>query len=61
MDAQIQDRRSSLVVYGSETGNAHDLAEELGETVYRLGFAASVSCLDAINPVRIALLEPLRR
>lgn len=43
--------RSALVLYGSETGNAHDIAEELGRIVERLHFWTQVSCLDAVEPV----------
>ena len=43
--------RRALVLYGSETGNAHDLAEELGDLLDRLHFSTSVASLDAIDPV----------
>lgn len=43
--------RSALVLYGSETGNAHDVAEELGRIVERLHFSTQVSCLDGVEPV----------
>lgn len=44
--------RSALILYGSETGNAHDVAEELGRITERLHFGTLVSCLDAFEPVR---------
>lgn len=43
--------RSALILYGSETGNAHDVAEELGRMTERLRFCSQVSCLDAFEPV----------
>lgn len=39
--------RSVLVLYASETGNAHDMAEELGRLCRRLRFHAAVRELDA--------------
>ena len=44
--------RRALVVYGSETGNAQDVAEELGRLAVRLRFDTEVAELDAITLVR---------
>ncbi len=44
--------RSALVAYGSETGNAQDLADELARLTQRLRFMTQVSHLDALEPVR---------
>lgn len=44
--------RSVLVLYGSETGNAQDLAEELGRSCQRLHFRTDVEELDAVELVR---------
>jgi sulfite reductase alpha subunit-like flavoprotein len=44
--------RRALVLYGSETGNAQDVAEELGRLAERLRFDAQVTELDAIKLVR---------
>ena len=44
--------RSALVLYGSETGNAQDLAEELGRITARLRFDTRVAELDAVQLVR---------
>ncbi|KAL7809897.1 sulfite reductase flavoprotein alpha-component [Trichoderma aethiopicum] len=41
--------RSVLVLYGSETGNAQDLAEELGRLCQRLHFESHVDELDATD------------
>lgn len=41
--------RSALIAYGSETGNAHDYAEELGRMLERIYFWTHVSKLDAID------------
>ncbi|KAL7962923.1 hypothetical protein V8C34DRAFT_300864 [Trichoderma compactum] len=41
--------RSVLVLYGSETGNAQDIAEELGRLCQRLHFESHVSELDATD------------
>jgi sulfite reductase alpha subunit-like flavoprotein len=47
--------RSVLVLYGSETGNAQDMAEELGRKCQRLHFESRVEELDAVDLVgRIA-------
>lgn len=59
--------RSALVAYGSETGNAQDIAEELGRIAERLRFWTRVSCLDAVElvckaqDVRIQALKLARR
>lgn len=44
--------RTALVLYGSETGNAQDMAEQLGETFERLHFQATVEEMDAVDLVR---------
>ncbi|KAF2674784.1 sulfite reductase flavo protein alpha-component [Microthyrium microscopicum] len=49
MTAQIAEARKALVLYGSETGNAQDIAEELGRICERLRFATSVCELDSID------------
>ncbi|KAM0255850.1 hypothetical protein ACHAQJ_005355 [Trichoderma viride] len=41
--------RSVLVLYGSETGNAQDIAEELGRLCQRLHFKSHVEELDAME------------
>ena len=43
--------RKALVVYGSETGNAQDVAEELGRIAERLRFDTEVTELNAISLV----------
>lgn len=43
--------RSALVLYGSETGNAFDFAQELGCMTERLHFWTHVSSLDAAEMV----------
>ncbi|KAF2714819.1 NADPH dependent diflavin oxidoreductase-like protein 1 [Pleomassaria siparia CBS 279.74] len=48
MASTTQGRRA-LVLYGSETGNAQDVAEELGRIVERLRFDAQVTELNAID------------
>lgn len=49
--------RSALILYGSETGNAFDYAQELGQMTERLHFWTHVSDLDAVEPVRDANIE----
>ncbi|KAF7546896.1 hypothetical protein G7Z17_g8115 [Cylindrodendrum hubeiense] len=44
----VQDR-TALILYGSETGNAQDMAEELGRLCQRLHFANHVQELDAVD------------
>jgi flavodoxin len=44
--------RRALVVYGSETGNAQDVAEELGRLAERLRFDTHVAELNAVSLVR---------
>ncbi|OJJ64928.1 hypothetical protein ASPSYDRAFT_54318 [Aspergillus sydowii CBS 593.65] len=48
-DAASQ-RRTALVLYGSETGNAQDVAEEVGAMVERLHFTTHVSELNHVKP-----------
>jgi sulfite reductase alpha subunit-like flavoprotein len=43
--------RSALILYGSETGNAQEVAEELGALAERLRFATHVSELNQSKPV----------
>lgn len=43
--------RSALVAYGSETGNAQDVAEELGRLARRLHFTARVTELNNVGLV----------
>lgn len=43
--------RSVLILYGSETGNAQDIAEELGRLCQRLRWHATVEELDAVELV----------
>jgi len=47
---RLQERRA-LVLYGSETGNAHDVAEELGRIAERLRFDTDVLDLNSIQLV----------
>ncbi|CBF86443.1 NAPDH-dependent diflavin reductase [Aspergillus nidulans FGSC A4] len=42
--------RSALVVYGSETGNAQDVAEEVGALAERLHFTTQISELNHVKP-----------
>jgi sulfite reductase alpha subunit-like flavoprotein len=48
--------RSGLVLYGSETGNAQDVAEELGRMLERIHFSTEVMPLNSVEPVRRAQL-----
>ncbi|KAJ5665068.1 Oxidoreductase FAD/NAD(P)-binding [Penicillium maclennaniae] len=51
MDTQSPGRtRSALILYGSETGNAQEVAEELGALAERLRFATHVSELNQSRP-----------
>lgn len=51
-NVSMQQARQALVVYGSETGNAQDVAEEMGRLAVRLRFDTEVAELDAITLVR---------
>ncbi|KAL4747106.1 hypothetical protein BDW72DRAFT_206759 [Aspergillus terricola var. indicus] len=42
--------RSALVLYGSETGNAQDVAEEVGALAERLHFTTQISELNPVQP-----------
>jgi flavodoxin len=46
-----QQLRSALILYGSETGNAQEVAEELGALTERLRFATHVCELNQSSPV----------
>ena len=50
MNGQRHDR-TALVLYGSETGNSQDIAEELGRLTERLCFSTTVADLDATGLV----------
>lgn len=43
--------RSVLILYGSETGNAQDIADELGRICQRLRWEATVDELDSAELV----------
>jgi flavodoxin len=45
--------RSALVLYGSETGNAQDVAEELGRGCERLRFTTQVLEMNSASLVCI--------
>lgn len=45
-------RRTMAVLYGSETGNAEDMAVELGRTAERLHFQTTVDEMDGFKLVR---------
>jgi sulfite reductase alpha subunit-like flavoprotein len=55
-----QQARRALVVYGSETGNAQDVAEELGRLAVRLRFDVEVAELDAITLVCRILMPSMK-
>jgi len=57
MDQRIWDR-SALVLYGSETGNASDYAQEIGGLTERLRFSTHVSPLDTAEPVCLNCVIP---
>lgn len=50
MASTVPERRA-LVLYGSETGNAQDVAEEMGRIAERLRFDTEVTELNAITLV----------
>lgn len=43
--------RSAVILYGTETGNAQDVAEELGSMAERLHFTALVSEMNNFQAV----------
>jgi flavodoxin len=43
---------TALILYGSETGNAQDIAQELVHLCERLHFTTSISPLNAVKIVR---------
>ncbi len=49
--------RTALILYGSETGNAQDVAEELGRLVERLHFLTRVSDMNSVDLVWITLVS----
>lgn len=44
--------RTALVLYGSETGNAQDVAEEVGKLLQRLCFRVRVTEMNTVQLVR---------
>lgn len=48
-------RRSALVLYGSETGNSQEVAEELGALAERLHFRTHVGEMNVYRPVSLSL------
>ena len=51
--------RSAIILYGSETGNALDFAEELGRITERLHFQTLTTNLDAVDLVGRDRLTPM--
>ena len=49
-------KRSVLVLYASETGNAQEVAEELGDLTERLHFVTQVSEMNHFKPVGVVFL-----
>ena len=49
--AALSHGRSALVAYGSETGTAQDVAEEIGRLTRRLRFDTQVIELDTVSLV----------
>lgn len=49
--------RSALILYGSETGNAQEVAEELCALTERLRFTTHISELNQSKPVSIIRCE----
>jgi sulfite reductase alpha subunit-like flavoprotein len=47
--------RTALILYGSETGNSQDVAEELGRLARRLQFKTTVCEMDQVNIVCIII------
>ena len=50
--------RSALVLYGSQTGNSQDVAEQLGRVAERLHFVTRVSEMDLVEIVCSSLQSP---
>lgn len=46
-----QNDRSALILYGSETGNSQDGAEQIGRITERLRFVTRVAEMDTITLV----------
>jgi sulfite reductase alpha subunit-like flavoprotein len=47
--------RTMVVLYGSETGNAEEIAKEIGDLAERLHFQTSVGEMDSFKLVRSPL------
>jgi flavodoxin len=57
MDSPLAgNERRALILYGSETGNAHDIAQELERLCERLHFTTLLYDLNSIKIVRNACL-----
>ncbi|TLD26951.1 hypothetical protein PspLS_04990 [Pyricularia sp. CBS 133598] len=54
-DVQLKDR-NALVLYGSETGNAQDIAEDLGRTVERMRFKTTVEEMNTKELLRYSIV-----
>lgn len=56
MTTERDEPRTALILYGSETGNAQEVAEELGRTAERLHFVTHVGECDSVKAVGIELM-----
>jgi hypothetical protein len=59
-DDGLHHDRTALILYGSETGNSQDVAEELGRVAQRLHFQARVCEMDQVDLVRPPLPPELQ-
>jgi hypothetical protein len=50
-EEDVHSDRTALVLYGSETGNSQDAAEDLGRVVQRLHFVTRVREMDQVDLV----------
>ncbi|KAL8806030.1 MAG: hypothetical protein Q9182_001562 [Xanthomendoza sp. 2 TL-2023] len=55
--SHLRHGRTAAVVFGSETGNALDYAEEAGRLLERLHFQTVVSSLDALEPLSLTRFD----
>jgi len=57
-EINLQSSRKLTVLYGSQTGTAQDVAEQIGRDALRYHFSVTVNALDNYNIVSVWLLRP---
>jgi sulfite reductase alpha subunit-like flavoprotein len=54
-DPAAKPDRTMLVLYGSETGNSQEIAEDIDRIAQKLRFKSTLAEMNSVQPVRISI------